>query len=231
MLSEDHEEEVNALNYLDEILPNEHEQCEHTHGDTTNICAKKGMSFMHHTRHDDFMANLGGNAVIIDPVEIKKKKLDIVMKEYNLRIERKSSVHVSVSTIEQTKKMKHMNLLKESLNMKLKLKRNEMKLLKNIKNQDNIIVNKGKKGVENNTEFYSRHIKKKIESKNKKIYDRALKFKKIRKQKKKKNKISKNFLKGHNLGYISRNNFINLVDIQDWRILLEKQIHVALDTK
>jgi len=53
------------------------------------------------------------------------------MKDYNLRIERENG-KITVSTIEQEKKMKKMYLLKQELLLKFKARRREIDFEKNL---------------------------------------------------------------------------------------------------
>ena len=67
------------------------------------------------------------------PESVLQTLTNVLMKEYNLRINRESG-KVNLSTIEQEKKMKNMYMLKNQLIAKLKTRRNEYNLYKSISN-------------------------------------------------------------------------------------------------
>lgn len=217
------EEDQPGLLFLDEILATQ-ELLTESNQDNINNFKKKPEAKQHKNDLDELfnVFNKKGKDNIVDVQDQKKKKLDTIMKDYNVRIN-KEDIKIYLSNIEQENKIKEIYNSKYRLIGELKDFKKEKQFFKDFKKQDQV----KKPADSNGNEFYS-NMKKKTENRLKRNYNRGLKFKK---QKKKKVKISKNFLKFQSLGYVPKNLFINFVDIIDWRGLLEKQVNVIFDKK
>lgn len=208
------------LNYLDEIIEPEHKASNPT---KTLKEKKERLEQKFNTQINSLNEP--------DKSETKEEKLEYVLQEYEYKIN-KTNVF-NLNSLAQEKKIKTLIASKKALLKKLKNNRKDIELQTRLKiaskYQADAETNKLKTNIFEN--LHSKYKRKKIDTRNKKARERALKIKKVKKQVKKKSRSNKCFINYDNFGEVNYKKFFKNMDIVEWRLFIERQLMDILDPK
>lgn len=144
------------------------------------------------------------------------------------------------ASVAQEKKIKNLVATKTQLFKNLNNKRKHINLENNIKSYCKKILNKNQNNNEKNVNNIKSNIFDKLQTKkcklqkenrNKKVRDKVLKVKKMKKQLKMKNKEKNYFLDYNEFGAYDHSKYCKHIDTSDWRLFIEKQMKSIIDSK
>lgn len=208
------------LNYLDEIFEIDNKNIVKSNKDLKKLKETKPSIFINQT-----------NKLEDKLQQSHDEKIEYVMKDYEYKINKTNAFNLD--SLAQEKKIKSLILTKKALLSKLKGRRNEIDLNNKMKIASKIQVTEAKNMKNKKINVFDKLINKrkkiKLETRNRKAKEKALKSKKVKKQLKKKMKVKRFFINYNNFGRINYSKISKHIEISDWRVFIERQLNDILD--
>lgn len=208
------------LNYLDEIFDIDNKNIVKSNKDLKKLKETKPSLFINQANKQE------------DKIQQSHdEKIEYVMKDYEYKINKTNAFNLD--SLAQEKKIKSLILTKKALLSKLKGRRNEIDLNNKMKIASKIEVTEAKNVKNKKINVFDKLINKrkkiKLETRNRKAKEKALKSKKVKKQLKKKMKVKRFFINYNNFGRINYSKITKHIEIPDWRVFIERQLNDILD--